>query len=275
MLTYYCDESYASDPQQGRKGIFVVGGFLAEEKTWTKIERRWAACNKRHGVSQYHATEVNGRRGEFKGWTDAQRNKYSKKLLEILKDQENKLCGVSIGINRKDYERLVSESGRAKWGTAYTAAFKTCVAWIAQLMGNFPPDCKFSVVMARSQFQKEALDAFDILKDKTHWPPHVRLGSYALDDPSQVVPLQAADLISYETFRLMETHGKEPRRERRALGEIFHHNFIRNHLYVEEKLREMATVLEKADVGPNEFVTDFSDDVIKPDMFSLYSAKGD
>lgn len=260
LLHYYCDESYDSDPSQGRGGTFVVGGFLTKDTAWSRIERRWLACNKRNGVLQYHARDVNGRRGEFQGWSDAKRNKYSKTMLQILKDQGLKLCGISCGISKIDYERLISESGRSKWGSPYTVAFKNCIAWVAQIMEKIPPEHRFAVVVARSQFQKEAGDAFEIMKANKSWPMHKRLGSFALDDPDSVVPLQAADMIAYETFRLMEHGGLK----RRALAEIFPHNQILSTRYLEKELHKMGPEVERSAVGNNEFVPSFSDsDIVR------------
>src|SRR6266478_2019621 len=44
MLWFYCDESYESKPQMSR--TYVVAGFVAEEDTWKKIEKRWRHVNK-------------------------------------------------------------------------------------------------------------------------------------------------------------------------------------------------------------------------------------
>ena len=73
------DESYDSDPNQG--GVvfhtmgdqyvpkaYVVGGFFSDEITWGEIEGNWLTENKRAGVQRYHASQLNAREDEFKGW---------------------------------------------------------------------------------------------------------------------------------------------------------------------------------------------------------------
>lgn len=249
LLTYHCDESYDSDPRQdnqtprGGKYIpktFVVGGFLAQERIWTKVQNRWNACNRFYGVSHFHATEVNCRDGEYRGWADSKRNSYSKRMLRILGDQGDKLCAVSCGIRSRDYAKIISETGRSKWGSPYTVAFKTCVTMIADLMGGLPPDYRFSIILARSQFQSEALEAFDIMTSLKHWKGHSRLVTCTPADPLDIIPLQPADLMAYETFRLMHSLGMKARRVRHSLNILFPQNVLLNHFWDAEHLRQIG-----------------------------------
>lgn len=76
---------------------------------------------------------------------------------------------------------------------------------IAQAMdtGGFRPEDKFAVIVHRSDFEKEAVGLFYKMKDSLEWPHHGRLATCAPGSCDDFTPLEAADLIAYETFRIV------------------------------------------------------------------------
>jgi hypothetical protein len=211
MLWFYCDESY--DSQANDPTVYVVGGAVADEGTWTRIEDGFSAANLEAGVLEYHAAHVNAYAGEFEKWEGTPEGKacqiaYSKSLIKTMQNQGRRLQIVSVGILRKDYERIIDEDGRKKFGHPYIVCFKECVALIAEEMEkHWEPEHKFSVIFDRDKanktLQQEAISVFYQLKDSTEWPPCHRLGTCAPGDGADFIALQPADLVAYETFRLI------------------------------------------------------------------------
>src|ERR1017187_613683 len=89
MLHAYFDESVSPD-----KGIMCVGGVLAPESTWRRIEPRWAARVKidsdksvKDGLkpqARYHATHCASMVNEYAGWKEDRQVRLTKRLLDVI-----------------------------------------------------------------------------------------------------------------------------------------------------------------------------------------------
>jgi hypothetical protein len=247
------------DPSsKGEKYIpqtYIVGGFFSNENVWENIEQRWKAENNRVGVTRFHATHVNARSGEFEGWSKEKQIEYSKNLIQILRDQGRDLHALSCGIWASDYYRIINEYGRRKMGHPYISCFNSCVALIAQEMEvrNFPPEHKFAVIMDRNQFENEAVESFYKMKDSTDWTLGCRMATCAPGSTEDFTPLECADLIAYETFRLV--HDKSTGDSvRKALSLMFSTNGFLGHALDTDALRSLKEPLENAVCADNSFV---------------------
>ena len=265
LLRFYCDASFDSDPKLDQTytngkyvpRTFVVGGFLATDTIWEKIQDRWAGCNQWACVSRYHAAEVNALDGEYTGWSKEKQIEYSKRLLATLGDQGTELCAISIGLKVRDYEKTISEEGRRKWGNHYVVCFKQAISYIAQLMGNLPTEDKFAVILERDkEFENDAVEIFYSMKDDLSWGGGLgrRLAACAPGNPEEIIPLQAADLIAYETFRYLDSD-RDPRLVRPALKALLPHNEILGKWWnAELLLLEVKGLVENAPVVQNRFI---------------------
>jgi hypothetical protein len=271
LFKFYCDESFDSDPHQDRSQVFstekkpyvqrtfVVAGFFAPERIWTKVERRWARANQVVGVSRYHGANVNARSGEFEGWPDSKRNRYSKRLLKILRDQGKHLHAISCGMFVRDYERIIDEPGKKKLGHPYIACFNGCIAMVARGMSDagFAPEDKFEVVFDRNEFELEAVEIFYKLADATGWRFHARLATCQPGSSAEIPALQAADLIAYETFKLLHRKHSGNKEVRRSLASMFADNLFAGYYYEEDTLRQIKGPLDASTSGKNEFIVNF------------------
>lgn len=272
IFKFFCDESYDSDPKTGTGMVFyenvqrplyipriyVVGGFFSDEYTWAEIERRWRQENERVGVKRYHAANVNARSGEFEGWEKDKQILYSKNLIQILRDQRRKLHALSCSIWASDYYRIINDEGRRKLGRPYVACFKSCVATIAREMEirDFEPEDKFAVVLERNDFEDEAVEVFYTMKDTKEWPYHHRLATCAPGSYEDFVPLECADLIAYETFRLIHDGAKDDK-VRKALRLMFDANGFLGYGFEPDALKILKAPLEEAVCVDNGFVVSF------------------
>jgi hypothetical protein len=198
------------------------------------------------------------RAGEFEGWEKEKQITYSKNLVQILQDQKRNLHAVSCGMWSTDYYRIISNEGRRKLGRPYIACFKTCVATIAREMEirGFPPQDKFSVILDRNEFEDEAVDVFSKMKDAPEWPYHHRLATCAPGSCEDFVPLECADLIAYETFRLIHD-GAKGDKVRKALRLMFGDNGFLGYSFQPDALKRLKEPLEDAVCVDNGFVVSF------------------
>jgi len=120
MLWFYCDESY--DSKAKKPNVYIVGGAIAGDKIWDKIERSWDWKNRRVGVPRFHASHLNALDHEFKGWSKQRSKRYVIDLLKILVKPKRNLHIASVGVLTKDYERIINEDGRRRLGNPISSA---------------------------------------------------------------------------------------------------------------------------------------------------------
>ncbi|MFI5095191.1 MAG: hypothetical protein ACHQIK_17280 [Candidatus Acidiferrales bacterium] len=268
LLRFFCDESYDSDPNKGHRNVrskaktvyvpktYVVAGFLANEFVWGKIEKPWLEKNKEYGVSRFHAAYVNARDGEFAGWSKPHRDSYVLPLLGMLQEQGRYLHAISVGMYPRDYEKIINPHGRRLFGTPYIACFKTCVVLIAhemELMG-LPREDKFAVVFDRNEFESDAVKIFYALKDNPAFPLRHRLATCAPGGWEEFVPLQCADMIAYDTHRLLEDKKVGMERTRKSLESLYSKNSFMGFYFEQDLLRSFKEPLENAKGVDNGFI---------------------
>lgn len=214
-------------------------------------------------MTEYHAAEVNALAGEFEKWRGTTAGKdcqiaYSKQLIKAMQDQGRRLHIVSVGIMIKEYNKIIDEEGRKKVGHPYIVCFKECIAFIAEEMErHWQPEDQFSVIFDRDKenrtLQQEATKVFYEMKAETEWPPARRLGECAPDDSHEALGLQPADLIAYETFRLIQSK-ENGGMVRKAFDSLFPHNGFSGLYYDAVTLERIKQPIAAANVIPNGFI---------------------
>jgi hypothetical protein len=277
LFTFHCDESYDSDPHQDSERVlnaaknpyipktYVVGGFFSNEIVWGKVKRSWDWKNKRVGVSRFHASDLNARDQEYEGWSKNRQIRYAKDMLRILKKQGLDLHAVSCGMLVREYEQILSKQGRRNLGNPYIACFKTCLAIIARGMNDpkagFYPEDQFAVVLDRNDFQTEAVDIFYKMKDDQAFRDRNRLATCTPASSAQVTELQTADLIAYETFKLLHSSRDGVLTARKSLESMFPKNGFKGLYYGKQTLERMKPAIEGAvNCAPNGFIVNFVED---------------
>jgi hypothetical protein len=260
---FYCDESYDPPKTKAPKGAppleptcFVVGGFMGDQPTWKKVEKRWARKNKTEKVARYHAAHLNAGTWEYDGWGKLKRLKYSKEMLGILKDQKRRLHGLSCGMHVDTYRRIINADGQAKMGHPYTVCFKTLVATLATHMefGGFAPDDTFSVVVDQGDYALDAVAAFYGMKNDPGFAYRHRLETCTPGSSERFIGLQAADFVAYEIFRLMQGKRNGVTEMRQALNTMLATTGFHAHLIGEQYLTENKLKIEAATCRPGGLV---------------------
>ena len=253
MLWFYCDESY--DPTDKTPNAYVVGGLAAEEGVWNSIEKSWKLKNKLVGIDCFHAVDLNAHTYEFNGWTRQRAKRYSTDLLKILTRQKRKLQVVSVGVLAKDYERIINEDGRRRLGNPYILCFKECIALLAEELhrpqNNWQQDVSFSVILEQNKFQTEAISVFNKMKAHPTWRAAYRLGTCAPGSREKFTALQPADLVAYETFRLIHERHFGMNKVRIPLQKMFSSNGFSGFYYQTEIFEHMKPIVESDTSEPN------------------------
>jgi hypothetical protein len=210
MLEAYLDESF-----NGR--TMCVGGFLAHERVWRKIEAKWkeriAYENRKSAkigcppISRYHATDCANLKREFapeNGWDVPRQIKLTKRWIEII--QQQKPAGIVMGGGASGFlKHFTSDTERWREGLYYFSIIM-CLYHVADLMEGTYPNEKVTVFYDRGKFSGMADLAYRSLMDDSR-NAHVAkyFSSMAPVGWEDFIGLQLADFMAYEGFRRIDT----------------------------------------------------------------------
>lgn len=191
MLEAYFDESRKHDKITGCDIQVTVGGAIAHECQWIALSAEWEVALAMEGFSIFHMSEFESRRGEFRKWHDHsfdnERKNFLNKLLNII--SRHILCIVGSRIP------IINNSGFAK---TYAEAVKKCIYRATLDVARLRQEniALFFAVQPEVSY-KRIVQYCDILKNLAI----PNLASCAGAEPKDKLPLQVADLLSYEIMK--------------------------------------------------------------------------
>ena len=211
MLSAYFDESYDSH-------TMCIGGFMATDSVWGRIEPRWAAririeseISGRQGLkplSRYHATDCASMVHEFAGWDVKRQIHLTKRLLDIIGTGNRRVvgakpigvaCGIAYDELRAAFPELKTK-GAVRWH-AYKFCMAKCLQLILDVMRRKFPDDRVTVIYDRTEeFDSAAQSAYNAISPLGSWPTKYFV-SMAPGDWQTFVALQSADMLAFEGFR--------------------------------------------------------------------------
>lgn len=199
MLTAYFDASGTEHDQPA----IVVAGFLSSAKDWAVFEELWTERLGRDGITYFHSTEFAHSTSQFKGWRDrtADRKALMGDLLDIITANTYRKFGCTVQI--KTWKGQVSAENREQFElNAY------CLAGVASV-------CRLDTWAVRQRIARPIEVIFEdgdagrgklqnyLSKNRIPEPMFRPKKDRVLSDGRTergVVPLQAADLLTYEMF---------------------------------------------------------------------------
>ena len=239
----YADESgHPEDPHLKYSGM---SGFVAPAGAWEVLEDEWKNALDNAGFSEpFHMKEFAHCKGQFSRWADTSKEgapcdpKYAKdreflltRLVDIIIAAKPDFYGTIVESRAFD---SLTEPQRNAIGSPFYLAFQKCV--VGSCMGPISsrsmdvfdigepdrPIEKVAMVFAYQeefgQVPKGACEQYWFrIKNSTN-PVRHHMGSYASNTPAELIPLQAADLFSYELcheFEIYMGDRKQPIRKMR------------------------------------------------------------
>ena len=211
VLSAYFDESYDSH-------TMCIGGFMATDSVWGRIEPRWAAririeseISGRQGLkplSRYHATDCASMVHEFAGWDVKRQIHLTKRLLDIIGTGNRRVvgakpigvaCGIAYDELRAAFPELKTK-GAFRWH-AYKFCMAKCLQLILDVMRRKFPEDRVTVIYDRTEeFDSAAQSAYNAISPLGSWPTKYFV-SMAPGDWQTFVALQSADMLAFEGFK--------------------------------------------------------------------------
>lgn len=202
VLAAYLDESYDQE-------VFALAGFLSYEEVWRTVEKQWKRVLRDNDIERFHAADCSSGFGEFRGWTAKRRTGLMKRLLRSLIRPE--MYCLSFGVVVPASKELF----RAKRNDDfYPACLQTCMEVIAKKTVLLPAGERVSIIADRSRFAAKGMKVFDMMTSKREIVG-ARFKSITFASWEDFTPLQCADLMAYEAFKMLRRQEVERERPER------------------------------------------------------------
>lgn len=182
MLVAYFDESgiHGSEAE-----VTTVAGFIGHTLEWADLEFVW---KKKIFPNQcFHAAEC--------------QNKHKTLFVELAGlIAERRLIPIAGAVRRDDWNYCSSRIVKERLPTPYHAALMMAFIQALNFIKNHYPSEFLSFVFATCpQYDHYVREVHDVLiNDNKHWG---NIGSLSFGCPQELIPLQAADLYSYENYQ--------------------------------------------------------------------------
>ena len=211
VLRAYFDDS---GTHAGSK-VLVLAGFMGSPDEWSKFEDEWADILKKEGIKSFHARDFHGGYGQCKDWPLTRRELVRGDLRRVLAARN--IIGIGATVRVDDWESSASPAIKDRYISPLYLAFEHCIQqtlhW-AQCATDQQTGEIEKVSFFFDSFNREVARCFDIGKAYEHgWIRSDWFEGIAFGQTDRMLPLQAADMLAHETYRLEHgrlTSGTEP-----------------------------------------------------------------
>jgi hypothetical protein len=192
MIRAYSDESGVHDAP-----ILTVAVYGSPDDQWDRFQREWRAILDPEGVRIFHAADFESRWGEFKGWDKQRAVAFQKRLLTTIRLRTQ--ARISVSVNVADFAEIVAPIAKGVYG-AYGFCLFQCLQYLALWLQKYAGDEPVAYFFEQSDNQGEIGRAMEFLLRHPEFVTKFHLYSYTFA-PKSLEPLQAADLLAYETWK--------------------------------------------------------------------------
>jgi len=218
LLKFYADESY-----NGK--AFSFGGWLAEERTWNRIESQWRMRiqyeQRKHGkFDRYHASDCANRKRDYDNWTNTEQIQHVRKLLSIITRRHMDIVGICSGINLSALKETF-DGERDPLVGAYNLAVRRLMILIHRALKK-DAGHRVAIIHDRTQgYDGVIVDAFNTMLNDPSVPHYKKLfTTIAPMGWEDCIPLQPADLIAYEGFKAISGDLNSTARMRKSMEKL-------------------------------------------------------
>jgi hypothetical protein len=214
MLHAYLDDSgtHADSPW------CVTAGYFGSEKQWARLDGKWHTVLDSFGIEEFHANRFwsafdGGNVSEYRGWDRERSSKFIGELLNIIQDAD-RIFPVSCSVLMEEWHKLTRDEKAYLTGAKHDDAgrlitpgapnkpfflpFLTAISTVMDYCNpgqtvDFTSDNSPLFSGYAAQYLAE-IKSWDIDKFK-------RIGGISFKDSKQAIPVQAADLLAYESYQ--------------------------------------------------------------------------
>jgi hypothetical protein len=206
MLQACFDESGT----HGGSRVLSVAGYVGEKEQWERFADEWASVLRDAGLpagKPFHATDFENRLGDFADWSQEKRIETQRNLFGIVRRRVRH--GFSASMNVDAWDSLVIKPIRASGipasagaHSAYSFALVRCLCQIEKWADRYDVSDRIAYfVESGSGFGCDLNSVHATLRDGASERSRYRYQSFTIVNMSDFLPLQAADLLAYESYK--------------------------------------------------------------------------
>jgi hypothetical protein len=197
-LSLYFDESYSHSPEPR---VYTVGGYLSTDVQWRKFRKEWRKLLDSEGLDYFHMVDFQACKPPYGSWSKDKRAAFLASLHAVI--HKRTLMSFATTADVEDFETLTTEQKKTLVSPHVFAA-KNCMKmvgfWAAQKIINHPI---IAYIFEEGQpHQRQLSRLVETLTDEDKW--FFRMASVMFapkKGENGVSPLQAADIVAYESMR--------------------------------------------------------------------------
>ena len=267
VLRAYIDESGVGDDSTAAGYVFASAGFLGATDDWERFTKRWVEALLAEGLPnppELHMKLLLHGQGAFKGWDEPRRSRLLGTLITIINETPllGHGCVIARGSGPKDWEKTYSGHVLSSARHYYAAGVIRCIWELASRASGFlGADEKVGFVCGSNEnWEGGVANLYEIMKKESRerlvskettkemLAIFGRLGPIAFESPKEFPPLQAADLLAYESRRrYIDQHNPDRDRPRASLVRLESGQRIS---YCLHKKDDMEPIFEKVLADP-------------------------
>lgn len=206
MLIGYFDDSGT----HANSEIIVWAGFVGSEDQWAVLDTMWqskltAPLPGKLPLRRFHMTSCEARIEEFVGYSEPEKDVLIHDFRQIIIDSG--VVGRAFAVDRNEWDRKVTGVYRMLFGDAECFCFRACVSFAIAQAREHLTDRELTLVFDdrphRAGVHELVANEFKKLYNgDPAFPtyPHLRDVSYKSSYVER--PLQAADMLAWETYRV-------------------------------------------------------------------------
>jgi hypothetical protein len=210
--TAYFDESGT----HGDASVFALACVVGTSDEWEQFEQEWNVLLGRFGVSYSHMKEMESFKKAFAGWTPSDKVAFMQDATAILNARH--LGRITCSIDMNDYRELVRGRVEKFIGSKYLIAFGFCMHLVAEWVRRSAKENEVDFVFEVNDFSGQITDIYTTLRKHPAVKTYLRVGNIAFKGKDECVPLQASDIIAYESYKgYTNLLAGQPRKRRKSL----------------------------------------------------------
>ena len=203
MIRIYFDDSGT----HASSDVVVYAAVLATDALWLLFEAQWRTklaepLPGKSALSRFHMYDCDAGIGEFVRYSRAERDAVTHDFREIIMTSD--IHGRAASIPVADWDAVITGRRRDLAGNAETECFTAAAALVFELISDRLVDKEARLVFnnapGREELQRKLIANYQrVYTDPKPPASPVRIVSVSFESSREAIPLQAADMIAWES----------------------------------------------------------------------------
>jgi len=206
---------YFDDSKNANEGIFAVAGYLSTVELWDEgFAPAWQAVldSAPHPLAEFKAADCRHKCEQFEGWTKSECDAITERFVSVIVGQAiPDVVGIGAAVHIENFSEIPKEQRDRFERFAYLLCFGAVIHGVCQLSAKYVEDDDIRMIFdEQDELESRARAVFEDVRGLV--PENLRSQVHKpLFEPShRVLPLQAADLLAYETYKEMKNRAEIP-----------------------------------------------------------------